>query len=268
MRSHTGEKPYKCELCSFRCSDRSNLSHHRRRKHKMVPIKGTRSSLSSKKMWGVLQKKTSNLNYSRRALINLSPPSMVVQKPDYLNFVGFYPQNPKYPDWLLWKYGENDTNWRPAKRPPRTHGRQPFKPALNSSRTAVQFATWKPKPRVPWRSSLRRGEALHDAAALCPGSGFCRVSKSSSELLSGQPRASAATRPEELQSGGRAEQWAKCPHKYSKHGKQPAEHSSSHPASPGPAASPPLPALWPVLCRQYPLHYPHGMSWVWKSFSV
>lgn len=70
MRSHTGEKPYKCELCSFRCSDRSNLSHHRRRKHKMVPIKGTRSSLSSKKMWGVLQKKTSNLNYSRRALIN------------------------------------------------------------------------------------------------------------------------------------------------------------------------------------------------------
>ncbi|KAM3835151.1 zinc finger protein Pegasus [Vipera latastei] len=85
MRSHTGEKPYKCELCSFRCSDRSNLSHHRRRKHKMVPIKGTRPSLSSKKMWGVLQKKTSNLGYSRRALINLSPPSMVVQKPDYLN---------------------------------------------------------------------------------------------------------------------------------------------------------------------------------------
>lgn len=51
----------------------------------MVPIKGTRSSLSSKKMWGVLQKKTSNLGYSRRALINLSPPSMVVHKPDYLN---------------------------------------------------------------------------------------------------------------------------------------------------------------------------------------
>lgn len=36
-------------------------------------------------MWGVLQKKTSNLGYSRRALITLSPPSMVVQKPDYLN---------------------------------------------------------------------------------------------------------------------------------------------------------------------------------------
>ncbi|XP_069468118.1 zinc finger protein Pegasus isoform X2 [Ambystoma mexicanum] len=84
MRSHTGEKPYKCELCSFRCSDRSNLSHHRRRKHKMVPIKGTRSSLSNKKMWGVLQKKTSVLGY-RRALINLSPPSMVVHKADYLN---------------------------------------------------------------------------------------------------------------------------------------------------------------------------------------
>lgn len=85
MRSHTGEKPYKCELCSFRCSDRSNLSHHRRRKHKMLPIKGTRPSLGNKKMWGVLQKKVSSLGYSRRMLINLSPPSMVVHKPDYLS---------------------------------------------------------------------------------------------------------------------------------------------------------------------------------------
>ncbi|XP_068112930.1 zinc finger protein Pegasus isoform X2 [Hyperolius riggenbachi] len=85
MRSHTGEKPYKCELCSFRCSDRSNLSHHRRRKHKMLPIKGTRPSLGNKKMWGVLQKKVSSLGYSRRTLINLSPPSMVVHKADYLS---------------------------------------------------------------------------------------------------------------------------------------------------------------------------------------
>ncbi|CAH2322815.1 zinc finger Pegasus [Pelobates cultripes] len=85
MRSHTGEKPYKCELCSFRCSDRSNLSHHRRRKHKMLPIKGTRPTLGNKKMWGVLQKKVSSLGYSRRTLINLSPPSMVVHKPDYLS---------------------------------------------------------------------------------------------------------------------------------------------------------------------------------------
>ncbi|KAM4703469.1 zinc finger protein Pegasus isoform 3-T3 [Rhinophrynus dorsalis] len=85
MRSHTGEKPYKCELCSFRCSDRSNLSHHRRRKHKMLPIKGTRPSLGNKKMWGVLQKKVSSLGYCRRTLINLSPPSMVVHKTDYLS---------------------------------------------------------------------------------------------------------------------------------------------------------------------------------------
>nr|XP_006630589.1 PREDICTED: zinc finger protein Pegasus isoform X1 [Lepisosteus oculatus] len=85
MRSHTGEKPYKCELCSFRCSDRSNLSHHRRRRHKMLPMKGARSSLANKKMLSVLQKKSSALGYSRRLLINFSPPSMVVQKPDYLN---------------------------------------------------------------------------------------------------------------------------------------------------------------------------------------
>ncbi|XP_030631462.1 zinc finger protein Pegasus-like isoform X2 [Chanos chanos] len=85
MRSHTGEKPYKCELCSFRCSDRSNLSHHRRRRHKLLPMKGARSSLSNKKMLSVLQRKSSSLAYSRRLLINFSPPSMVVQKPDYLN---------------------------------------------------------------------------------------------------------------------------------------------------------------------------------------
>ncbi|XP_048843171.1 zinc finger protein Pegasus isoform X3 [Brienomyrus brachyistius] len=85
MRSHTGEKPYKCELCSFRCSDRSNLSHHRRRRHKLLPMKGARSGLSNKKMLSVLQKKASGLSYSRRLLINFSPPSMVVQKPDYLN---------------------------------------------------------------------------------------------------------------------------------------------------------------------------------------
>uniref|UniRef100_H0VZ94 Zinc finger protein Pegasus n=1 Tax=Cavia porcellus TaxID=10141 RepID=H0VZ94_CAVPO len=87
IRSHTGEKPYKCELCSFRCSDQSNLCHHRRRKHKTLSMKASRSSLSSKKMWGGSQKKTSNLGYCRRALLNLSPPSMVVQKPDYLHDV-------------------------------------------------------------------------------------------------------------------------------------------------------------------------------------
>lgn len=83
MRSHTGEKPYKCELCSFRCSDRSNLSHHRRRRHKLLPMKGARS-LSHKKMLSVLQKKATSLGYSRRLLINFSPPSMVVHKADNL----------------------------------------------------------------------------------------------------------------------------------------------------------------------------------------
>lgn len=51
----------------------------------MVLIKGIRFFLSSKKMWGVLQKKISNLGYSRRVLINLSLFFMVVQKLDYFN---------------------------------------------------------------------------------------------------------------------------------------------------------------------------------------
>ncbi|XP_072523224.1 zinc finger protein Pegasus-like isoform X2 [Salminus brasiliensis] len=77
MRSHTGEKPYKCDLCSFRCSDRSNLSHHRRRRHKVLSTRvAHHSSLASKK----ILKRSSSLAYSRRHLISLSPPSMVVQK--------------------------------------------------------------------------------------------------------------------------------------------------------------------------------------------
>uniref|UniRef100_A0AAY4A8V7 Zinc finger protein Pegasus n=2 Tax=Denticeps clupeoides TaxID=299321 RepID=A0AAY4A8V7_9TELE len=85
MRSHTGEKPYKCELCSFRCSDRSNLSHHRRRRHKLLPMKAACSPISKKKILSVLQKKSTSLAYGRRLLVNFSPPSMVVQKPDYLS---------------------------------------------------------------------------------------------------------------------------------------------------------------------------------------
>lgn len=77
MRSHTGEKPYKCDLCSFRCSDRSNLSHHRRRRHKVLSTRvAHHSALASKK----ILKRSSSLAFSRRHLISLSPPSMVVQK--------------------------------------------------------------------------------------------------------------------------------------------------------------------------------------------
>ncbi|KAM3860143.1 zinc finger protein Pegasus-like [Diretmus argenteus] len=85
MRSHTGEKPYKCDLCAFRCSDRSNLSHHRRRRHKLLPTRTVRSSFSNKRMLSVLQKRTGSLGFSRRLLINFSPPSMVLPKSDYLN---------------------------------------------------------------------------------------------------------------------------------------------------------------------------------------
>lgn len=85
MRSHTGEKPYKCDLCAFRCSDRSNLSHHRRRRHKLVPTRVARSPFSNKRMLSSLQKRTGSLGFSRRLLINFSPPSMVMPKSDYLN---------------------------------------------------------------------------------------------------------------------------------------------------------------------------------------
>ncbi|KAL2082909.1 hypothetical protein ACEWY4_020682 [Coilia grayii] len=100
MRSHTGEKPYKCELCSFRCSDRSNLSHHRRRRHKLLPMKGARSSLSHRKVLSVLQKRGASLGYGRRLLINLSPPSMVMPKPGpeqhHLAMADFSPDAPSH----------------------------------------------------------------------------------------------------------------------------------------------------------------------------
>lgn len=85
MRSHTGEKPYKCDLCAFRCSDRSNLSHHRRRRHKLLPTRVVRSSFTNKRMLSALQKRTGSLGFSRRLLINFSPPSVVMPKSDYLN---------------------------------------------------------------------------------------------------------------------------------------------------------------------------------------
>lgn len=85
MRSHTGEKPYKCDLCAFRCSDRSNLSHHRRRRHKLLPTRVARSPFSNKRMLSALQKRTGSLGFSRRLLLNFNSPSMVLPKSDYLN---------------------------------------------------------------------------------------------------------------------------------------------------------------------------------------
>lgn len=82
MRSHTGEKPYKCELCAYRCNHGSNLSHHRRRKHNLLPLTSPRASLSSVKMWETLQSKSSVEDGKRGVLITLGPPSLVVQKPD------------------------------------------------------------------------------------------------------------------------------------------------------------------------------------------
>lgn len=87
MRSHTGEKPYKCDLCTFRCSDRSNLSHHRRRRHKLLPTRVVRAPFSNKRMLSALQKRTSSLGLSRRLFFNLNAPSMVAPKSDYLNYL-------------------------------------------------------------------------------------------------------------------------------------------------------------------------------------
>lgn len=85
MRSHTGEKPYKCDLCTFRCSDRSNLSHHRRRRHKLLPTRAVRSPFSNKRMLNTLQKRTGSLGFGRRLLLNFNSPPAVMPKSDYVN---------------------------------------------------------------------------------------------------------------------------------------------------------------------------------------
>lgn len=85
MRSHTGEKPYKCDLCAFRCSDRSNLSHHRRRRHKILSTRIARSPFATKRMLSSLQKRTSSLGFSRRLPVNFNTPCVGLPKSDYLN---------------------------------------------------------------------------------------------------------------------------------------------------------------------------------------
>ncbi|KAM8837485.1 zinc finger protein Pegasus-like [Spinachia spinachia] len=96
MRSHTGEKPYKCDICSFRCSDRSNLSHHRRRRHKLLPTRAARSSFSNKRILGSLQKRTGSLGFSRRLLINYTPPSTGMPKSDCLNDLSYKVHRPMH----------------------------------------------------------------------------------------------------------------------------------------------------------------------------
>ena len=34
LRTHTGEKPYKCDECDYACSIYGNLTKHKRNKHK------------------------------------------------------------------------------------------------------------------------------------------------------------------------------------------------------------------------------------------
>ncbi|KAG9346063.1 hypothetical protein JZ751_007880 [Albula glossodonta] len=147
MRSHTGEKPYKCELCSFRCSDRSNLSHHRRRRHKLLPMKGARSSLTNKKMLSVLQKKTGSLGYSRRLLINFSPPSMVVQKPDYLNdFSHELPHlHPEAFESMAKAHGQGGAGGGSRD----AHEMLPDNPLNQLSTLAGQLASLPPEARTP-----------------------------------------------------------------------------------------------------------------------
>ncbi|XP_075889528.1 zinc finger protein Pegasus-like [Nelusetta ayraudi] len=66
MRSHTGEKPYKCDLCAFRCSDRSNLSLHRWRHHKILSSRIVRSPFTTKRRLSSMQKRTNSLGLGRR----------------------------------------------------------------------------------------------------------------------------------------------------------------------------------------------------------
>ncbi|KAL6061092.1 hypothetical protein STEG23_032464 [Scotinomys teguina] len=83
MCAHTGEKPYKCELCACSCNYRSNLSHHRRRRHKLLPLTGPRPSFTSAKTCGGLQNKINVEDGKRGMLITLGPSPVVVEKPDY-----------------------------------------------------------------------------------------------------------------------------------------------------------------------------------------
>lgn len=135
-------------------------------------------------MCGGLQKKISNLSYSRRALINLSPPSTVVQEPDYLNdFIHEIPN-------IQTDFNESMAKTTPTGGLPRDPQELIVDNPLNQLSTLagqlsslpLENQNLAPPDVVPCTK-----KPFTDAAALYPGSSFCRVSKYPLEFLSHQP---------------------------------------------------------------------------------
>lgn len=163
-----------------------------------------------------LQKKISNLTYSRESTNQLSPTFHSGSGAEHLNDFAYEIPNIRVTPMKVWQKPHQQ---RACQEAPRTHGWQPIKPALNPSRTVVQFATWKAKPRTPWCSSLpTRSLSLMQQPST--GSSFCSVSKYPLEFLFLTLNLSCHSQRnyspvEEVQAVN------KHPHKWSKHGKQP-----------------------------------------------